>query len=61
MGDFNHADIICNYLDSYDDGRAFLMLVQDCFLTQHISKHIRSYIIDTKINDRQCESDRTIG
>ena len=56
-------------LDSFDDGKAFLILVQDCFLNQHVSEHTRGaniildliLIIDTKINDRQCESDRTIG
>ena len=41
MGDFNHADIRWNSLDSCDDGKAFLMLVQDCFLTQHVSEPTR--------------------
>ena len=37
MGDFNHEDIRWNSLDSCDDGKAFFMLVQDCFLAQHVS------------------------
>ena len=41
MGDFNHADIRWNSLDSCDDGKAFLMLVQYCFLTQHVSEPTR--------------------
>ena len=41
MGDFNHANIRWNYLDSFDDGMAFLMLVQDIFLTQHVSEPTR--------------------
>ena len=41
MGDFNHADIRWNSLDSCDDGKAILMLVQDCFLTQHVSEPTR--------------------
>ena len=41
MGDFNHADIRWNSLDSCDDSKAFLMLVQDCFLTQHVSEPTR--------------------
>ena len=41
MGDFNHADIRWNSLDSCDDGKAFLILVQDCFLTQHVSEPTR--------------------
>ena len=41
MGDFNHADIRWNSLDSCDDGKAFLMLFQDCFLAQHVSEPTR--------------------
>ena len=41
MGDFNHADIRWNCLDSCDDGKAFFMLVQDCFPTQHVSEPTR--------------------
>ena len=41
MGDFNHADIRWNSLDSCVDGKAFFMLVQDCFLTQHVSEPTR--------------------
>ena len=41
--------------DSFDDGKAFLMLVQDCFLTHHVAEPTKC---DTKINARQCESDR---
>ena len=67
MGDFNHADIRWNSLDSCDDGKAFCMLVQECFLTQHVSEptrgdnvHIIFYLIDKKINDRQCQRVKVI-
>ena len=36
MGDFNHPDIRWNSLDSSNESAKFLLLVQNCFLTQHV-------------------------
>ena len=36
MGDFNQPGINWNYLESAADSEAFLLLTQDCFLTQHV-------------------------
>ena len=36
MGDFNHPGINWNYLESAADSEAFLLLMQGCFLTQHV-------------------------
>ena len=36
MGDFNHPDIRWNSLDSSNESAKILLLVQNCFLTQHV-------------------------
>ena len=41
MGDFNHPGINWNYLESATDSEAFLLLTQDCFLTQHVLEPTR--------------------
>ena len=41
MGDFNHPDIRWNYLDSSNESAKFLLLVQNCFLTQHVLEPTR--------------------
>ena len=41
MGDFNHPGINWNYLESAADSEAFLLLMQDCFLTQHVLEPVR--------------------
>ena len=54
MGDFNHADIRWNSRDSCDDGKAFFMLVQDCFLTQHVSEPTRgNSILDLMLSNQK--------
>ena len=35
ISDFNHPDIRWNSLDSSNESAKFLLLVQNCFLTQH--------------------------
>ena len=41
MGDFNHSDIRWNSLDSSNESAKFLLLVQNCFLTQHVLEPTR--------------------
>ena len=41
MGDFNHPDIRWNSLDSSNESAKFLLLVQNCFLTQHVLEPTR--------------------
>ena len=41
MGDFNHPDIRWNSLDSSNESAKFLVLVQNCFLTQHVLEPTR--------------------
>ena len=41
MGDFNHPGRNWNYLESAADSEAFLLLMQDCFLTQHVLAPVR--------------------
>ena len=41
MGDFNHPDIRWNYLDSSNESAKFLLLVHNCFLTQHVLEPTR--------------------
>ena len=41
MGDFNHPDIGWISLDSSNESAKFLLLVQNCFLTQHVLKPTR--------------------
>ena len=41
MGDFNHPGINWNYLESSADSEAILLLMQDCFLTQHVLEPTR--------------------
>ena len=41
MGDFNHPDIRWNSLDSSKESAKFLLLVQNCFLTQHVLEPTR--------------------
>ena len=41
MGDFNYPGINWNYLESAADSEAFLLLMQDCFLTQHVLEPVR--------------------
>ena len=48
MGDFNHPDIRWNYLDSSNESAKLLLLVQNCFLTQHVLEPIRGdNVLDT--------------
>ena len=41
MGDLNRPDIRWNYLDSSNDSAKLLLLVQNCFLTQHVLESTR--------------------
>ena len=41
MGDFNHPDIRWNSLDSSNESAKLLLLVQNCFLTQHVLEPTR--------------------
>ena len=41
IGDFNHPDIRWNSLDSSNESAKFLLLVQNCFLTQHVLEPTR--------------------
>jgi len=41
MGDFNYPNIDWDTLDSDSNGSAFLDLIQDCFLIQHVSEPTR--------------------
>ena len=41
MGDFNHPDIRWNSLDSSNESAKFLLLVQNCFLPQHVLEPTR--------------------
>ena len=41
MGDFNHPDIRWNSLYSSNESAKFLLLVQNCFLTQHVLEPTR--------------------
>ena len=41
MGDFNHPDIRWNSLDSSNESAKFLLLVENCFLTQHVLEPTR--------------------
>ena len=41
MGDLNHSDIRWNSLDSSNESAKFLLLVQNCFLTQHVLEPAR--------------------
>ena len=41
MGNFNHHGINWNYLESAAHSEAFLLLMQDCFLTQHVLEPTR--------------------
>ena len=53
MGDFNYADINWKFMDSGNQGREFLELVNDCFLWQHVKvptrgKNILDLILSTE-------------
>ena len=41
MGDFNHPDIRWNSLDSSNESEKLLLLVQNCFLMQHVLEPTR--------------------
>ena len=41
MGDFNHPEIRWNSLDSSNESANVLLLVQNCFLTQHVLEPTR--------------------
>ena len=41
MGDFNHPGLRWNSLDSSNESVQFLLLVQNCFLTQHVLEPTR--------------------
>ena len=41
MGDFNQPDIRWNYLDNSNERAKFLLLVQNCFLAQHVLEPTR--------------------
>ena len=41
MGDFNHPHIRWNYLDISNESAKFLLLIKNCFLTQHVLEPTR--------------------
>ena len=51
-GDFSHFGINWNYLESEEDSEAFL-LMQDCFLTQHVLEPTRgSNVLDLVLSSQ---------
>ena len=47
MGHFSHGHIQCKSLESVGrDDQQFLLLIQDCFLTQHVLEPTRGNVLD---------------